>query len=317
MAVNEYDFFDTDPMYAANAENAEKTADAHTPKSDGMHDTEPVKFPIPESDYKDGKLKKVRGRMLKKLLKYELQDMLLPVLIGSAILLFAALFLGLQIRAIGKQISLDPTWVTLSVTLYTYSVFAMLILPIGLSDRRMRKNFFKGEGAVTFSIPASAEEHLLAKHLGTIIVGGISVFVSLLSIVILILLLNPSILKGIFDIQTETKRSIVSQIFFVIEGVVFASELCVGVPVLIGASCCLTQRFSGKKNWTFGLMAALIFIAVSNVSTVLFFTSGAVKLLETELGTHLFIWGQLLLGAGLIVLCFLYELRTIKYKINL
>ena len=217
MAVNEFDFFETDPMYATNAENAEKTATAPTLKSDGMHDTEPVKFPIPESDYKNGKLKKVRGRMLKKLLKYEMEYLFLPVLIGSILVLVFSLLLGLQIRTLAKgNTEVTAPLFSLFITLYGYSAFAMLILPIGLSDRRMRKNFFEGEGAVTFSIPASAEEHLFAKHLATMITGAISFVAVALSFFILLLLIGA--LKDLPPvISPDEEINLISFIFHILE----------------------------------------------------------------------------------------------------
>ena len=125
--------------------------------------------PLPQTDYlKSGKIKPLRKDMLKKLLKYEFRYLLPTVLIGVGVLLCAALLFALQLNALQYSQVNTPLFVT-SVVLYVYANLGVLILSVVVSIRRLYNNFFKSEGALTFSIPATAEEHVFGKHIASLV----------------------------------------------------------------------------------------------------------------------------------------------------
>ena len=320
MAVNDYDFFSDDPFTTPQT-----TVNADLPDSQSSESVESsespalVEFPIPQADYgKNGKLKKLRGRMLKKLLKYEFEYLLPPVLIACAVVLFSAVLLGVQIRTMAiHNANVSAPLFTLFIALYAFSAMALTVFPLGIAYRRMEKNFFKGEGAVTFSIPASAEEHLFAKHIATVIAELVGLAVLFLSAVLLVWIGGGDGIKWekpLFTLNGEYSKA--STFFFVVEAIVFFAELVVLIPVAVGACCCFTQRYSGRKNWLVWFFVCVGLNALLSVSAALFISTGVYKILQTELGVHLFIWFQLLCGAGLTLLLYLYERRTITKNIN-
>ena len=76
-----------DVMQDKNLENTDANLVEIPVLQQDVSETKPVKLAFPEEDYdRNGKLKRVRGRMLKKLLKYEWKG-LIPVflLLGTAL----------------------------------------------------------------------------------------------------------------------------------------------------------------------------------------------------------------------------------------
>lgn len=338
MDINEKDFFDQDPMTqtgeprpdpAITAEISETAATSATPpaynkRTQGMHDTAPVSFPLPPKDYKNGKLKKIRGRMLKKLLKYELKYMLLPLCILAGITLSLSLILGVTVRlSITSQnvpfIDMGEAILQfiLLFMLFVFSIMALVIMPIGLAETRMHKNFFQGEGAVTFSLPASAEEHLFAKHLGAMISSGIAIVTAILSILLLSLLTNGMFMDSGTTLPAEKPENVFVTILSVTEAVVLCAELFLGMPVILGAACCFLYKFTRKQQMLIIFLTVFGFSYLSGTLTTLAYTTEIFQFFQTEWGAHIFLWINIVLLAGVVAACYLYELRTIKHKINL
>ena len=151
---------------------------------------QPVALPFPEEDYdKNGKLKKVRGRVLKKLLKYEFKSILsilfIPaiVILGVATYLFAFGFLidFTSEDTTAKYVLWIMTWV-----LFVYGLLFMLIFPLIICMRRYSGNFFSSDGYLSLSIPATPEEQILAKRISQYIVMFATMLLLALSIFIAI-----------------------------------------------------------------------------------------------------------------------------------
>ena len=206
--------------------------------------------------------------------------------------------------------------------LYGYGNFGLLGMAIAMPETRYQKNFFKGEGYVTFSIPASAEEHILAKRISAIV----CVLIADAAILLGVFIFGTIVGGGAFYAGIGQLFSLWGQvfayhtghaIFFTLEGLLI---FLLGIPLLpciCGASACFMQKFSEKKRVlvTICLVFAVVFIV--QMSMVLFVTTGMVQLFATPLGTHVALWLFILLMAGVMVLCVWYELRTIKQKLNL
>ena len=280
-----------------------------------------VSLPFPQIDYKNGNLKRVRGRMLKKLLKYEYKYALPYLLVAAGVLIFASLLLGVQIFSLQKSdTASDTPLFMLSIILYIYANLAVLIMPIGMAERRFAKHFFGSEGALTLSIPASAEEHILAKHIAVITALAIALGAILIGTIVLGCFTGVflEITKGVFQgIGQAFKAKPLLSLAFTLEGLIFFAEVLVLLPCACGAFSCLMQKYTDKKR--FGVTLLVVFVVMFSTSAceTLFLTSSAVQLLQTVAGMQLLVWLVLLINAGLISLCIWFELRTLKYNVNL
>ena len=281
---------------------------------------EPVTLPFPADELtEDGKVKTVRKRMLKKLLKYEYRYLLPVLLCGAVLLQVFAVFCGIQMRSIDDgQIG----WTVAVTLLYGYGNIGLLGMAIGMPETRYQKNFFKGEGYVTFSIPASAEEHILAKRISAIVCVLIAdAAVILGGLIVGTIIGGGAFYEGIGQLfslwGTAFSYHAGHAIFFTLEGVLLFLLGIPLIPCICGAVACIVQKFSDKKRFVVTLGVVFAFVFIVQMGTVLFITTGFYELFATPIGTHVALWLLILLIAGVIVLCVWYELRTIKYKLNL
>lgn len=284
-------------------------------------------LPFPAEDYdKKGKLKKIRGRVLKKLLKYEWKHLLPIMLLAIGIVLAVAVLLSLQIVAIQETGTTSIPFLTVSILVYVYGSIAVLVLPFGLAEKRLRKNFFKSEAALTFSIPASAEEHLLAKHLSAFLISLLAFAGNLLGILILGLSAGDLLIYAFGEFFAELADLYAKffienpgqAVLFTVEGVVFLLELCVGIPCVCGALTFFLRKYSDKKMPFAAFVVALVVIAAFSFLQSFIITSGVLQwFVQTQVRLHFLIWIFLCVNAAIIVLCLFYEIRVLKYKLNI
>lgn len=276
------------------------------------------KRPFPDTDYKNGQVKPVRGRILKKLMKYELKSLFSGLWITLAILAGMTIFMCIMLKANDvKMTDQVNTWdlfgiALLFIILYVYSLMANVIVPIAIAGSRYYNNFFKDEGYLTFSIPATAEEHILAKHLSGMIATAIGAVGVLLSVII-VSLVGGGFERGTADVTLKGFSGVMYDIEQVLIGIVgFVTLFCV-----MGAMSCFAQKFDKRKHVI--LRFVLIYVIIMVVSTLVSAIGGTelTRFFATEAGLHL---GSVLtlLGLSLLaVFCFWYERRTLKYKLNL
>lgn len=283
---------------------------------------------LPLIDYKKGKLRKVRGRMVKKLFTYEWKA-LFPVTLICAIVL-AALTLFLCIFCLDGFAFLlqDDIFVeypatsllvtALTLLLYLGALMVMMIAPFVASIQRYHKNFFKEEGYLTFSIPASMEEHILAKHLSAMLCMVLSIAVSISSLIILMVSLNR---HGAY-IQfvpptTEISVNPLSDFFLGLEGFIISIESFIAPFTVSGALCCWAQKFKKKRQIFLRLFLAYIALMILETVYMLALEVGTLDFFYTLAGTHVSNLLTILLYAGIIALSVWYELRRLKKKLNL
>ena len=276
------------------------------------------KRPFPDTDYKNGQVKPVRGRMLKKLMKYELKSLFsglwitLAILAGMTVLI--CILLSVNSGKISDKVDIFDLFGVffLFALLYLYSLLAGIVVPIVIAGSRYYNNFFKDEGYLTFSIPATAEEHILAKHLSGMIATAIGAVCSILSVII-VSLVAGGFERGTADVALKGFSGVMYDIEQVLIGIVgFVTLFCV-----MGAMSCFAQKFDKRKHVI--LRFVLIYVIIMVVSTLVSAIGGMELTLffATEAGLHL---GSVLtlLGLSLLaVFCFWYERRTLKYKLNL
>ncbi len=284
---------------------------------------------LPLIDYKKGKLRKVRGRMVKKLFAYEWKA-LFPVTLICAIVL-AALTLFLCLFGLDGLAFLlkDDIFVeypatsllltVLTVLLYFGALMVMMIAPFVASIQRYHKNFFKEEGYLTFSIPASMEEHILAKHLSAMLCMVLSIAVSISSIVILAICLGGSY-DGLIQIvppTTEISVNPLSDFFLGLEGFIISIESFIAPFTVSGALCCWAQKFKKKRQIFLRLFLAYIALMILETVYVFVLELGALNFFYTVAGAHVSNLLSILFYAGVVALSVWYELRILKKKLNL
>ncbi len=278
-----------------------------------------VTLPFPKEDYDaKGNLKKVRKRVLKKLLKYEFKALLRSVLFSAVALVAVAVYLfafGFLIDFSDNSGSAKFVLWILTFVIFVYGLLFMLIFPLIISIRRYSRNLFSSEGYLTLSIPASPEEHILAKRisqyvvlLGSIVVAALSLFLALFP---LLRDLGPS---------TQPQPPL--------QGAALVNEIFMGVysfldffiaPLFIICLFCFFKcwRHRGLRPWMIVLMVVGLFLTVTYGAALIatLVEEGVMKITQTLRTVMSWVW--LLLECGGIYLTWRYEVGTLKNKINL
>ena len=195
---------------------------------------------------------------------------------------------------------------------------------------RYNKNFFKSEGYLTFSIPATAQEQVLAKHIAALLCSACASIVSIASILLIVLIAG-----GANESFLETIQMIFQEIGYIF-GDIFAVEpvhatlYCIEIILLIllglammpcvyGAASCFLSKYTGKKQlWLTVVLVMLVVSAVETVLSTAFSSSSILMFLMTEeIAMHLILWVSVIVQAGVTVACYFYEIYYLKKKLDL
>ena len=283
-------------------------------------------FAFPEEDYgKDGKLKPVRKRVLKKLLKYEYRFLIKPLKIALIVLAgITALLclLGFTVDFSGEDSTSWVFWI-LAMIPYLYAISLVLQIPLIVAMVRYRANIFKKEGYLTMTLPVSAEEHFFAKRISALIATYIFTMLVGVSFIIVLLPLFIKLpmheltqgLSEIFSLIFESGQGF-SMIMLLVEFLLIAILSPIVSYSLLGAIGCWFHRSMSKVKVIFGLIGLYLLYSLVSflVSTVL--ENGAF-LDMTPLLLHVGLWVYILLNALAIFLLSRFEIRTLKYKFNI
>lgn len=281
---------------------------------------------LPQTDYKNGKLRAVRGRMVKKLLKYEWKAISPTLIICGIVLAALTLFIcffgrgGFEFLFQGSDpVEYPATTVLatiLTIALYIGALMVILFVPIGISISRYHKNFFKEEGYLTFSIPASMEEHILAKHLSGILAMLVSITANFLSVMLVVICMSGYL--GEMPVEpVPVPTNPISDVFLAIEELIMSAETLVGIFTVSGALCCWGQKFKKKSHIFWRVLLAYIVFMILETVFMLALEVGTLDFFYTLAGTHVSNVLTILFYAGIIALSVWYELRTLKKKLNL
>lgn len=294
-----------------------------------VYEDKQIKLPLPDEDFdENGRVKPLRKRMLKKLLRQEMKyympmmSFILACVLGVGLLF--SIFLRITIHTPDVWDSNYFLWIFIpSVVLYIYGIIGGSLFSIIYPVTRYNKNFFKGEGYLTFSIPASAEEHIFAKRIAAIICQLVMTVAIIVSLVMLVLIVGVGaefldalgiLFAAIGELYTLEP---VHAALFTLEALVFlAISACVGPSIFGAASCFMSKKTERKKIAT---TVVIVFIAVGVVNSLLSMLTEAIllPLLDSMVGIHIAIWAYLLINAGVTVLCVLYEIKFLKNKLDL
>lgn len=280
---------------------------------------------LTETDYKKGKLRAVRGRMVKKLFKYEWKAISPALLICGIVLAALTLFICIFGRGGFEFLFSENDYLVeypattvlttiLTMVLYITALMVVVFVPLGISINRYHKNFFKEEGYLTFSIPASMEEHILAKHLSGILAMLVSIATSFLSVMLVAICMSGYI--GELPVDPAPVNPI-SEIFLAIEGLIMGAETLVGIFTVSGALCCWGQKFKKKSHIFWRVLLAYIVFMILETLYTLALEVGMLDFFYTTAGEHVSNLLTILLYAGVIAFSVWYELRILKKKLNL
>ncbi len=292
---------------------------------EGKEDKEPLPFPAEDYD-EQGKLKRVRKRMLKKLLKYEFRAIfpyLFTLIFG---LLGLAILFGVHMRICdSEKYPKLENWLVLTVMLYIFANLGTIIVAYAKSYKRFKDNFFSNEGYLTFSIPATAEEHLLAKHLSMLISVWIAQAAIWIGIFFVICIADAGafvtigrVIGDFFKLYgTMVKAKPFHLILLTIEFLLLSLVGIPLIPCILGAAVCLTQKYEEKKKFSTRIIFIVIGFVAYYVINILLVTTGVLKYVFTPVGMHITLWLMILATVATTVGCFLYERKVLTRRLNL
>lgn len=289
-----------------------------TPQIPQMEESVDTARILPEGDYnKKGELKRLRGRMLKKLLKYEIRALLtwLYICLGALGGMTALVCILFNLPILQGENAAFP--ILLISLLYVYVVMASIMIPFAVAVNRYHKSFFKEAGYLTFSIPASMEEHVFAKHVSGLIAICIGFVAGVISLALVYLLTPVSNLLEVVGFVFEWEAFSAPVFFEKLEKAIIAIEFIVLLFCGSGALNCWGQKFDKKSAivWRI-LLVYFIFIGISSLSGSVF-EKPMLWFEVNPVGIHVGNCLKILLYAGLSVFFVWYELRYLKHKLNL
>ena len=289
-----------------------------------------IKLPLPPEDFDEfGKVKTVRGRMLKKLFKQEIRfykpitSLLLGLVLVAGIIFSILLKLSIEQPEQFSNTFFSMMFIGWTL-IYVYGAIGASIFSAIYPVWRYNKNFFHSEGYLTFSIPASAEEQLLAKRLAALLCQAVCGLVIIISVVILccVVGIGPEMWQGLGKVFSAIGTAFllepVHAVFFTIEVLLLLIVSTIMMPCVYGAVSCLLSKSTGKKK--LGKAMLLIFLVVGAVESVV---AGATQVITIPLmsmgavGVHISLWLTLIVYAAVTIGCWLFELHFLKKKLDL
>ncbi len=268
--------------------------------------TETWQKPFPDNEYgKDGKLKKLRGRMIKTLLKYEFRAIapIMGVMLGLLALTTVMVWFTPK-----DDLSAMELYGFLPFLLYTYSAMGLMLVAVLVPVTRFEKTLFKNEGYLTLSVPATMEEHVFAKHLLAICGFLVSIVAVVLSIIVVGFASGQDIFIDVSGVEL---------VFGLIETFILMLLGCVAIFTVSNAFNCFGQRFSKRAPLVF--IGVGIYILLSVIFNVINWMSlqGWLSFFDTPAGQHVGACMLIVILAGINVLCVWYQLRYLNKKLDL
>lgn len=178
--------------------------------------------------------------MLKKLLKYEFKSVsriLTPLFLGTLTLsIISALLFTINYRFLSRSEASDVVtnlFSTVLITILIFSIIAIIasyLVALFILLQRVYKNFFGDEGYLTFTLPATVNQHLVSKLISGFIWMTLSGLTVLVSGVLLIgfgtaesgEIINTFVFEEVFDLIDYAFEIIgtTNMVLYIIEGIV-------------------------------------------------------------------------------------------------
>lgn len=272
---------------------------------------------FPESDYKNGKLKKVRWRVVKKLFSYDFSaiiKILYPFFVGIiAIALMAMVYIILSFKYPDSHSIFTTSFFT--IMFFVFGIFACIIAPFAVCETRYTKNFFGKAGYLVLSLPVSGMEHVLSKFLSfyavfLLSIVSIGVSVGIVCIATLFVPTNDLIVEILQYIITS------NTVMLNIEQIILSILSTISIYFVINSLVCfLSSKTKKQQGWIiFGIVMCFyhlgyLFIAIIFIIQIDFL--GAVWF------EHLSNVFEILFNLALIIGGFIYQAHYLEKKVNL
>lgn len=262
--------------------------------------------------------------MLKNLFKYEFKALLrrlIPFYFGIlAVAVFSKLTMILEQNNTNDSIFINTIFAS-SIILYIMGIIAMFVLSLAIIVSRFYKHLFTGEGYLSFSLPVTANQHLICKLVTSVVLMFIGVVVTLASVCI--------VLAGNFDfgeifrfisatfVQLKEYVGVGNLIAFIILFVVNIIAWSIMEILMIYCAIALGQNFKSRVGGA--IISFIILYAISQViNTVALLAGLTLNYIENgNLIIYIVLIGLLLLS---LVYCTAYYLVTkhmMTKKLNL
>ena len=278
----------------------------------------PFSFPAQDVN-QHGNLKTVRGRVLRKLLKYDFKALYPGMLILMISLIACSILLSVQIRLYESQTTPSddvPWFLILTIMLAVCLNFGTTIGSLLLPHKRYRKNFFKSEGYLTFSIPASAHEQILSKHIASILCYVAGWLANLVSLVIILLAFNTQSSPNPGPESSMLPEKAFETAVIIFELVILALMFPVLLTTLDGAVAWWEQRLPERHRRLLVVLIAIGIISFLQTLGVVFILNGVWEAFF-QLPPILIFFIFICIGAALICSFYAYEIKSFKKRINL
>lgn len=281
---------------------------------------QPVVLPFPESDYDEkGNLKKVRGRVLKKLLKYEFKAVFKPIFIPAVIVLAVAFYLF----AFGFLIDFNAIvstakfvlWI-MTFMLFVYGLLFMLVFPLIICMNRYSHNLFGSDGYLSLSIPASPEEQILAKRISQYVMLFGALLVVVVSLLLaLIPVMATTDMGGSSSAPDGNERNWVVLIFDVLHALISIHVFPLFVASAFSFLKCKKHR--GLPAWVVVLVCIGTFLTITYGAALIATLVEEGLLIITDAFLSFVKWFLLALACVAIYGIWRYEIQTLRCKVNL
>lgn len=232
--------------------------------------------------------------MVKKLFKHEFLAWLRVLPIIYIIVLTVAA--GHRILQIFENDSVYYDIVSVGA-LFMYAVGLMVCLaaPTVFGIVRFYKNFFTGEGYLTFTLPVTPANHLWVKSITALVFGIASILICLLSAMIITAgeVFTEICLAADYIFKAIPENLVTDLIFYVLEYAVLMLVSFLGSHLFYGSCICLGQLF--RKNRVLAAVGVyfiyyIITQVFSTIMTVVFMVlgeSGALEPILKYVGSHI------------------------------
>lgn len=293
-------------------------------------DSSVIKLPLPPEDFDEfGQVRKLRKRMLKKLFKQEMRFYAPIIGLLSGLVVLASIVFSIAFRILwALPEDADTTFLTIflfgSGIVYVYGAIGLSIFSFIYPVWRYNKNFFQSEGYLTFSVPASMEEHLFAKRISAVlcqIVSSLAITISLVALCSIfggweeVGLVFSQIFEGLGDAFFLEP---VHMTLFSVEILLLMIASSLMTPCVYGLASCLLSKMTGKKK--LGTIIVLVFLLVGAVESVVMWVIELVLvplMFSGLVGIHIALWLFLLVFVAITIVCWIFELRFLKTKMDL
>lgn len=186
--------------------------------------------------------------MVKKLFKYEFLSYFKVMGVVYAVLLSVAAFDRIS-RIFESESTVYKIISGFSVATYSVTLFAVFIFSFLLGIIRFYKNFFTGEGYLSFTLPVSNTQHISVKLLTALAMQLITVLVALTSVCIITAgeVLNEFVKAGTFLLSKLYAIVGFDSVMYIFEALLFFITLIV-MQLLLFYACIAVGQISNKNR---------------------------------------------------------------------